>query len=455
MKKYIGIFGIVFALILSLLPVNALAAKDKADKKDTEEEVPVKVESFVINSEKDSIYNATMKVSVDKKKAEKIDFRYNVAVVTDISQDGKEVANGRGTTGEDVEMDIDMSRINTYTEYRFKITIEYEIDGKEGLAHGYSMVFPFTQENYAEDFSGRDITVDVSGMVVDINWSNYRNGGDSVVLTVDVDGTVDFEEVLPMYDDHYSYFFKKDAGVITITLKQVRDGLVSKGLTQTIDLKAKDKNKFYLEFPEDNAQFDSVWNVKYFNAKNNIIKWNTDNNNYEKELNGSGSVVMDMEEDNKQLTVEYFDDDQVKWLYKFQTNAAVFAPTISMLEAYDGSKVDASKLTMVGKVDDTNATLSLDGKEITKSDNGSFSVDVELKDGKNVFEIVATNAIGKSSKATITIYREGGSDSIIEEGSVIKEYLPLIITLSVSIIMLILMFILTKKRGKKHEEQNN
>lgn len=80
-----------------------------------------------------------------------------------------------------------------------------------------------------------------------------------------------------------------------------------------------------------------------------------------------------------------------------------------------------------------------------------FFVEVDLKNGKNSITIEAENKIGKKTRSVITIHKEKG-DSIIEENSKIAKYLPLIITLSASIILIIVMILLTKKRKQKNEE---
>lgn len=443
MKKLFKILSVIFVFAIALLPVKAQAEEDVS---------PVKLDSFVINSEEDEVYNATMNVGVDQSVIDKVNYSYSVAIVTDISQEGTRLAWGNGTTGEDITFDIDMSDINTYSNYRFKILIEYNINGEEGFTYGYTQIFDYTQESYADDLGGRDITVDVSGMVVDISWEQFRGNGQSVLVTVDVDGIVDFEELIPMRDNHYEYFFDGDAKVITVTIKQAVNGLLSKGLTDVINLDAKDKNEFYLEFPQEVDQYDSIWNVKYFNANDQQVKWYTENKSEELVLKNSGSFMVDLEEDTSELSVEYLDSKNIKWLYTFATDLIDYAPTITLLEAYDGSTVTSSNIVLSGKISDANAELVVQGGQVTLNNDGTFLVDLDLKDGKNVFEIIATNKIGKVSRASVTIYRQAGNTIAAADTSILSQYMPLIITASVSILLLLIMFVAIKKRGKKHEQ---
>ncbi len=440
MKRLIKLLSIIFIFSMLCGPTIARAEEDEAI---------VKVDSFVINSVEDEVYNATMKVIVDTAVVDKINYHYSVAIVTDISQEGTQLTSGNAQTGEEITFDIDMSKINTYSNYRFKILIEYDDNGQKGFTYGYTQVFEYTQESYSDDLEGRDITVDVSGMTVDVSWENFKGRGQSVLVTIEVDGIVDFEELVPMSEGHYKYFFDKDAKVITVTLKRAVDGLLSKGTTDTINIADKTPEEFYLEFPSPMDQYDSVWNVKYYNAKEQSVKWYTDDKEQELTLENSGSFIIDIDEDNEKLSVEYLDIRNVKWIYSFATDLASYAPNITLLEAYDGSKVTSSNLVMAGMVDDASSQVLVNGEKVTLNKDGSFLADVKLTNGKNTIEITATNSIGKTSRATVTIYKEAGG-TIVDQTSSIGKFLPLIITVSASIILSIVMIILLKKGSKKN-----
>ena len=187
-------------------------------------------------------------------------------MITDISQNCAEVGQGRGTTGEDTIIDIDMSGINTFDNYRFKITVTYYVEDQKYIANSYSQIFEYTQESYAEDLGGRNITVDALARILKIDWSRYDSyWAQSVLVTIDVDGERVVEDVIPAGEGGYDYYYDEKTKQITVQLKQVLDGKLSKGLTDTIDIvKPSDTKDFYITMPEPNKQYDSIWNIQFF-----------------------------------------------------------------------------------------------------------------------------------------------------------------------------------------------
>ena len=416
----------------------------------TEVEQPLKIDSFVLNSNENERINATLKTSA----AFEISFEYRIAVITDISQNGAEVAHGRGTTGEDTIIDIDMSGINTFDNYRFKITVTYYVEDQKYIANSYSQIFEYTQESYAEDLGGRNITVDALARILKIDWSRYDSyWAQSVLVTIDVDGERVVEDVIPAGEGGYDYYYDEKTKQITVQLKQVLDGKLSKGLTDTIDIvKPSDTKDFYIAMPEPNKQYDSIWNIHYYNGEATKLNYKTDSNGGEYEFNGDGSFLLEMNDDNEKLFITYTDGKNVKWEYDFITTIVDYAPTIKLLEEYNGTTVEGGSITIVGKVDDTNATVKVDGEEVKVDKMGSFSKTVNLDVGRNAIDIEATSIIGKSSRTSITVYK-AGADNIVEDTSFFSEYSTLLISLSVSILMLVVLIVIVKKGGKKNEKE--
>ena len=427
-----------------LLPIKALAVE--------EDEPVVGLDSFIVNSMENEIYNISMIAKTAEGVTGPIEYSYKVYLVTNISEQGKEMVSGNGKTGETVTFDIDMNNANSYSEYRFKILYEYKYNDEEQFSYGFSQKFEYEQKSYAEELKNVNYTVDVLGNQLLIEWDKYGQAGDKAIISIDIDGKVS-DEMVDISESKYEAFFEKTAKKITVNIKQVCKGLLSEGVDTVISLDNTGSNEFYLEFPEENERFSSNWNIAYYNAKDNIVKWYADSNSAkELTLNNTGSFMIEIEDENcKELTVEYNSQENIKWLYKFPVVIADYAPNITLLEKYDGITVKTSKYTIAGKLDDANAKVSAEGCKVTQNDDGTFFVEVDLKNGKNSITIEAENKIGKKTRSVITIHKEKG-DSIIEENSKIAKYLPLIVTLSASIILIIVMILLTKKRKQKNEE---
>ena len=69
------------------------------------------------------------------------------------------------------------------------------------------------------------------------------------------------------YHIQNNYYFDQNTKQITVTLKQVIDGKISQGITDTIDvIKPADTKDFYITMPELNKQYDAIWNINYYNG---------------------------------------------------------------------------------------------------------------------------------------------------------------------------------------------
>lgn len=444
MKKLIKYISILVIAMMCCLPMVVSA--------EPEDDAPVvSVDSFVINSNANEKINATMLAKADTE----ISYTYTVSVVTDISKDGTEVASGSGRTGQNEDINIDMSGINTYSEYRFKIVLSYTVDGEEQFATAFSKTFAYTQQSYAEELKGRDITVNMTSNTITIDWSRYmRYSADAVLVTIEVDGEKKVEELIYSADEKlYEYDFEEGAKNVEIILKQAIDGKLSEGLRDKINLeKNPDKKDFCLIFPQGNDQFNRTWNIQYVNGRETKLIWQTDNNKKELTLSDAGTFLVEMEDTNESLFVEYSDDNQVKWVYDFATDVAAYTPDINMLEAYHGSTVKSSTITMVGKISDKTATITVNGNKVEMDKSGVFESKVSLDVGKNTVIIEASNQVGKTARKTITIYRE--TSQIGENvSSVFDDYKPLIITLGVSLVFIVVLVVTSKRREKKNEEQ--
>lgn len=207
-----------------------------------------------------------------------------------------------------------------------------------------------------------------------------------------------------------------------------------------------------MKFPEGNEQYDNIWNIEYVNAVSNKVYWKTDSKNEELELEGNGTFLVDMEDDNSSLYVKYTDKNNVVWEYSYLTSISAYAPNISLLEQYNGSSVKASSITIAGKVDDKNATVRVNGTDAKVNDNGIFSYTVDLESGENIINIEASNTMGKTSRTTFTIYKSGDS-GIVSDTSFLGQYSTLLITFAVSTVLLVVFIVAVRKGGKNDEKE--
>lgn len=79
-------------------------------------------------------------------------------------------------------------------------------------------------------------------------------------------------------------------------------------------------------------------------------------------------------------------------------------PTIEVTTPNEGSTTEEDRITVTGKTD-PDSTVSVNDRSVDVGEDGGFSTEVSLSAGDNKVRIVATNEIGKSSEAEISVTR--------------------------------------------------
>jgi hypothetical protein len=74
------------------------------------------------------------------------------------------------------------------------------------------------------------------------------------------------------------------------------------------------------------------------------------------------------------------------------------------------------KVLIKGKTE-PGAKITINGKDVSVNEDGTFSLEVELKEGENTFEIIAIDPAGNESKTTLTIIRKKPTVIILVVGN--------------------------------------
>ena len=75
------------------------------------------------------------------------------------------------------------------------------------------------------------------------------------------------------------------------------------------------------------------------------------------------------------------------------------------------------KTALIKGKTETGAKVAINGKEVQVKEDGTFTLEVELKDGENKFEIIATDPNGNESKVTLTITKKKPTVIILVVGN--------------------------------------
>ncbi len=75
------------------------------------------------------------------------------------------------------------------------------------------------------------------------------------------------------------------------------------------------------------------------------------------------------------------------------------------------------KTALIKGKTEVGAKVAINGKEVPIKEDGTFTLEVELKEGENKFEIIATDPNGNESKVTLTIIRKKPTIIILVVGN--------------------------------------
>lgn len=90
-------------------------------------------------------------------------------------------------------------------------------------------------------------------------------------------------------------------------------------------------------------------------------------------------------------------------------------PTLTVSSPVDNLHTNVDEVTVAGVTNDATSTpvvVKVNGTVVSVGSDGSFSKVVELEEGENTITVVATDAAGKSSTVTRTVYLDTGAPVI-------------------------------------------
>ncbi len=92
------------------------------------------------------------------------------------------------------------------------------------------------------------------------------------------------------------------------------------------------------------------------------------------------------------------------------------APPALAVNITDGTTVSDSSFSFTGKTD-SGCTVTVNGKPVTVSSDGSFSAYITLSEGANSIAVVATSKYGVTTKVTKTVYLKTSTVIVLQIGS--------------------------------------
>jgi hypothetical protein len=399
------------------------------------------------------------------------DYIVSAAIVNNGEIEGKRaIGEGRALLGDLVQIQCDLSGLNTFGSYSLVLEVFKDFEGLEeynfAIADG---TFSYTSANMLPAPSGFDLIIDLTDFAVSADWSNYRDHiGEEWIFAV-LDGREDvFFVQLEREETAYVTIFDPDATEITVELSYIRGGRVSSVLSKTIIL-------------EDVLSFDFGEHTSALQGK---VDYNTDRSIYATvfvfspddpssynefgqvivtpsemiHLNGSGFFSINLKEFTNFVEIKWtFDisDNQDNGTVHFIKHADVYVdllpPRLRLPEHSSILFTDESFFIIAGSTD-VGTLIFIDENAVAVDENGSFVYTVSLENGENLFLVIAENDSGNQTAQTVVIFRtDPASELLSQREGFIDRYLVLLVTLAISLIYFACVLIFVKLYNKKQK----
>ncbi len=391
-----------------------------------------------------SVSGSTAKVAFRADKGdEDVSYSYSIGAVAGSSTDNvKELKTGNAKSGEEVSLDVDISGLSTYENYKLKLEISYS-DGIEMFDSALTDSFSYTNPDAGQAISDFKMYVDLTSGSCTLNWDEYAEYSyDSYLVMAYADG--DTEE--PCYSGEISgstqaeFAFPYETKKLSVSLYYRDNGVLSQPLTKEVDFESGES----LLLDSDEVTSSAQVTLEYKVNSERVLKVTLGENESEFRLTDEGSLGISLEEGSNTFYAEFESDENIFYTASKEIFYDSYPPEIVLYENPDGRTFDCDSVLIQGRIKN-GSKLLINGEEATLADDGEFSWEAKLTQGDNTVKLEAYDEAGNGAVQNLNLIRKqaGLIATVTEKGS----YIPLIASLSVSIIIIILALIFMKKKS--------
>ena len=403
------------------------------------------ITSFNTGTMTESSLPVTFKVSGD----ENTGYKYSIMAVTDRNTlNGKVLASGRSTVGEEVSADASLGELSTYDEYYLLLYVSYDNNGSEIFDYAYSDSFSYTNPKAPKPMEELDITILHDSKSIAADWSGGVNFEiRSVYVEYYLDDKLISAEEYPTSNGKSGFFtYDDESQTLLFKISKRNSSGIASELSE-FSVAIVPDNSLKLSLPESGKTASDIWTFDYTDADNTEITLTVNDNEETRTLDGDGSDFIALPDTRNTVMITYTDKNGYVHNYNRIANISDVTPSLSLSHSLDGITTTNDFIIISGATNCTEVTVNGDKADVT---DGIFTYTLELDKGENSVLIEASNGeLGTSLTATIT--RE--SDGILSQDSIFSRLLPLIAGLLASVIGIILIIVLTKKRSIRKSDK--
>lgn len=327
-------------------------------------------------------------------------YNYRVSAVTSRMGGEKELVSSTAVVGQEIGLQVNLSSLSTYSKYMLKLYVWYDNNGTDIFDLAFSKEFAYTNSTADETKREFELTIMPEESLIVIDWTDRLSwNAEKVLIGIYEDGANEptlFDEYKAS-ENKVELSYDPSAKKIDVEFTVKSGGVNASPIRKSVSLK-----DIGIILPEGKSYNSISLPMKYKGFQAQLVSVSVNEYISELLLDGDGDVSITLGDEWNNLEIEYKDAEGVTWLIRKKIFVDRFPPILTMSRPYDGMSVDESKITISGTALDCEL-LTINGKEVEVSKDGTFSKEISLSYGENVVEVVATDSAGNETLYTANI----------------------------------------------------
>lgn len=356
---------------------------------------------------------------------------------------GKQLKRGSALTGEACEVNVKLE-LSSYDNYRFLLNVVTH-DGLEMFDSMMSEPFSYVNTNTPEAMEDFYVTIDMSKHSVIMDWNEFRKGWGTEYTVLVI---ADDDEANPVYMHETSsekdgFLYPVGAKKLKIQLFYKDGGVLSQAVSKEIDLVNGEKLGVVTEDITAGTQLE----LAYRSSAPALLEVRINEESGQCNIDGESSVFFPLSAGVNTVWASFAGSNNVTYCVTAEIFRDATPPVLTIYENLDGMTFKEAEAVISGAVKNA-AKLTINDVEVAIDEKGVFKHTLALVEGKNNVTIVATSATGIGTSRSMQIMRKGGILTVASY----KEYLPLLIALGASVVIILYTLIFVRKKDKSADK---
>ena len=309
-----------------------------------------------------------------------------------------------------------------------------------------------------DGISDYKVYADLTNCFLKVDWEEYKSGNmDSFMLKVYADDELVSKNSFTDGETSGQISYPVDAKIIRTELYYYDNNLLSDAAVKQIDTENGEYLKLVTGNVTGNAQIELQSRVTERRYALVLVNEAFDENYLSEaraDIKNCGEPV-EPEDTELYITLEkggsntvyaeLMGGDNISYIVDASVFYDMYPPQITLYENLNNKTFSGNSVPIIGEVSDC-VKLTINGEETELLQNGSFSYDYSLGNGRNTVEIEAVDSNGNASAMTLTLFKNVSSvQTATEEKNHLQDNIYLIASLVMGAVIFVFFIISLRK----------